>query len=86
MSFIQIRVDEKIKKEATTIFNKLGLDMSTAIKIYLVKVINGKGIPFEITLATDDELKDFHGLAGKSLEFWKDEKDDLYQEFYKKKK
>ena len=86
MSFIQIRVDEKIKKEATQIFNKLGMDMSTAIKIYLVKVISGKGIPFDITLATEDELKNFHKLSEKSLEFWKNEKDDVYQKFYKNKK
>jgi len=30
------------------ILNKLGMDLSTAINIYLVRIIEKKGIPFEI--------------------------------------
>ncbi len=38
----------KIKKSAQRILDKLGLDLSTAINIYLVQIIEKKGIPFEI--------------------------------------
>ena len=31
MSQIAVRVDDELKKEATAIFNELGLDMSTAV-------------------------------------------------------
>ncbi len=86
MSTIQIRIDQKIKKEANDIFNNLGIDMTTAIKMFLIRVIRQKGIPFIITLATEEELKDFHRLSEKSLEFWNNAKDDEYQKFYKKKK
>jgi len=48
MSTIQIRIDEKTKKEAVKIFDDLGIDMSTAIKVYLKKVIVTQGIPFQI--------------------------------------
>lgn len=48
MSTIQIRTDEKTKKVAMRILEKLGLDLSTAINMYLVQIIEKKGIPFEI--------------------------------------
>ena len=34
MSQIAVRVDDELKKEATAIFNELGLDMSTAVKLF----------------------------------------------------
>ena len=46
MSTIQIRIDEKEKKMAKKAFNSLGLDMSSAIKIFLKKVSTHKGLPF----------------------------------------
>lgn len=46
MTTIQIRIDEKEKKEAKKIFDDLGLDMSSAIKIFLKKVSVHKGLPF----------------------------------------
>ena len=46
MTTIQIRINEKDKKEAKKIFDDLGLDMSSAIKIFLKKVSDNKGLPF----------------------------------------
>ena len=46
MTTIQVRIDEKTKKEAAEILAALGLDMSTAIKAYFKKIIDVKGIPF----------------------------------------
>ena len=48
-STITIRVDENIKKEAASIFKEVGMDMSTAINIYLKQVIRSNGIPFPIS-------------------------------------
>ena len=45
MTTIQIRIDEKTKKSANKIINELGLDMSSAIKLYLRQIIRQKGIP-----------------------------------------
>lgn len=50
MSTINVRVDAKLKEESTKIFEELGLDMSTAIKIYLNQVVKKKAIPFDLTL------------------------------------
>lgn len=47
-SAININVDSNVKKEATELFNSLGLNMSTAINLFLRKSINVGGIPFEL--------------------------------------
>lgn len=52
MTTLQIRIDEKIKKDAKKIFDKIGLDLSSAIKVYLNQVIITQGIPF--TLLTEN--------------------------------
>ena len=46
---IQIRIDEKTKKEAKKVFASLGLNMSEAVKLYLKTVIETKTIPFVLT-------------------------------------
>ena len=48
MTTIQIRTDEKTKKSVQQILHKLGLDLSTAINMYLVQIIVKQGIPFQI--------------------------------------
>lgn len=46
MTTINIRIDEDIKNKATVTLNKLGLDMSSAVKMFLNQVIHEKEIPF----------------------------------------
>ena len=48
MTTIQVRTDKKIKKNAQQVLKDLGMDLSTAINIYLMKIIATKGIPFLI--------------------------------------
>ena len=48
MSNIQIRIDEKTKKSAKKIFEDLGIDLSTGIKLYLKQVTIIQGIPFKL--------------------------------------
>jgi DNA-damage-inducible protein J len=45
---LQIRIDAKTKKEAKNIFDNIGIDMSSAIKLFLQQTINAKNIPFEM--------------------------------------
>ena len=44
----QIRIDEHVKKEATELFGLLGLDMSSAINMFLNQCILRGGITFSI--------------------------------------
>ena len=51
--FIQVRLDPKTKKAATSILEKLGLSPSQAIKIFLNQVIISRSSPFSIELPSD---------------------------------
>lgn len=46
---IQIRIDEKTKEDATAILNYLGLDMSTALRMFLKRVVTDNGLPLTMT-------------------------------------
>jgi addiction module RelB/DinJ family antitoxin len=47
-SNINIRVDSDIKSKAQDVFTALGLDMTSAINIFLRQAIRKNGIPFEL--------------------------------------
>ncbi len=46
MTTINIRIDEITKNEANQTLSKMGMDMSTAIKIFLNQIILEGGLPF----------------------------------------
>ena len=46
----QIRIDSDIKKQATELFATLGLDMSSAVNLFLHQCILRGGLPFNIEL------------------------------------
>ncbi len=47
-SVINVNVPRDVKEEANKIFNNLGLNMSTAINMFLKRTISERGIPFEV--------------------------------------
>lgn len=46
----QIRIDEELKKQATNLFAQLGLDMSSAMNIFLRQCVLRGGLPFNVEL------------------------------------
>jgi addiction module RelB/DinJ family antitoxin len=50
---INIRVNGDLKREVENILEKIGLNLSDAINIYLHKVAADKGIPFPLTVARE---------------------------------
>jgi len=59
MATIQVRVEDGVKSAADSLFSSLGLDTSTAVRIFLSAAIETNGIPFAIkrTRPNDDLLK-----------------------------
>ena len=57
MATVTARVDENVKKEAETLFKKIGLNMSTAMNLFLKKYILEQGIPFELKVPNKETLK-----------------------------
>ena len=45
---LNIRIDKTIKETSEKVFEDLGLNMTTAINMFLRQVIRVNGIPFEI--------------------------------------
>ena len=66
MKTIQIPVDDTIIQEADGLFASLGLDTSTAVRIFLNAAVENNGIPFAVqhqvpnaaTLAALKEVED----------------------------
>lgn len=45
---LNVRIDKSVKSKAQKVAQELGLDLSSAIKIFLNKMILTKSIPFEV--------------------------------------
>lgn len=54
-SIIQFRIDEDLKAQATAIYDKLGIDLSTAIRMFLKRSVYVNGIPFSMVLPAENE-------------------------------
>lgn len=64
---ITLRTNSTTKTKAQKLFNSLGMDMSTAVNIFLKRSIREGGVPFAVTLeepnavtlqAIDDAMND----------------------------
>ncbi|WP_075523550.1 type II toxin-antitoxin system RelB/DinJ family antitoxin [Gardnerella vaginalis] len=61
----QIRIDSNVKTEANELFSELGIDMSSAVNIFLRQCVLHGGLPFKVeipkfnteTLAAMEEAK-----------------------------
>ncbi|MFC6253560.1 type II toxin-antitoxin system RelB/DinJ family antitoxin [Secundilactobacillus hailunensis] len=52
---ISIRVDKQTKEEAQKIYTELGLDLSTAINIFLTQTVRTQSLPLnKLSLIPDD--------------------------------
>ena len=81
---LTIRLDKKTKENARKVLNSLGLDLSTAINIYLKQIIRKGGIPFMIEEPTEElkqalnELEDFEKHPDKYKGY--DNVDEMFKE------
>lgn len=66
MKTLQIRVPDELREEADQVLDEIGMDMSTAIRVYLKKIVNSRSIPFSLdasqpwvaeAVAVDDETQ-----------------------------
>jgi DNA-damage-inducible protein J len=50
---LTIRIDEELKRDAESLFNKIGLNLSSAINVFFRQAVGAQAIPFELK-AYDD--------------------------------
>ena len=53
---MSIRLDSEVKEQAQQVFNNLGMDMTTAINIFLRQAIQYQGLPFDVRLDESRKL------------------------------
>ena len=83
-SVTQLRIDEDLKNQATAIFEELGLDLPTAVRMFLKRTVIQNGIPFSMTLPKQEYKAARAVRAGEGrptgkelrLQFWKEGEDD----------
>lgn len=51
-----IRMNKEVKQEAQQIFSSLGMDMTTAINVFLRQAIYHNGFPFDVRLETPNAV------------------------------
>ena len=54
MAQINFRIDDRTKSEAETLFERLGMNMSTAIMVFIRQSLVENGIPFRIKAPQPD--------------------------------
>ena len=63
---INIQMDSELNAKAQSVLADLGLDMPTAIKVFLCQIVHRQAIPFEISKPTIKYAK-LGGWEGKIL-------------------
>lgn len=56
---VNIRMDEDLKKQAEQLFSDFGMNMTTAVNVFVKAVVRERKIPFEIS-ASDDFYNDYN--------------------------
>ncbi|MBE6903625.1 MAG: type II toxin-antitoxin system RelB/DinJ family antitoxin [Ruminococcaceae bacterium] len=66
---LNIRTDKEVKMQAEKIFDALGLNMTTAVNIFLRQAIRENGIPFEVKLNIPNETTAAAIAEGRALAY-----------------
>ena len=53
---MSIRLDSEVKEQAQQVFSNLGIDLTTAINIFLRQAIQYQGLPFDVRLDENRKL------------------------------
>lgn len=64
---LNIRIDKDIKMQAEKLFEALGINMTSAVNIFLRQAIRENGIPFEVKINTPNEVTLAAIQEGKTL-------------------
>ena len=50
MAQINVRIDDDVKSSAELLFSRLGMNMSTAISIFIHRALDCNGLPFPVQI------------------------------------
>lgn len=53
---LSLRIDKELKQEAEVLFEDLGLNMTTAVTMFLRSAVNSDGLPFPVKRKVPNEI------------------------------
>ena len=56
-SVLQVQVEDSLQEQASAIYKKLGIDLSTAVQIFLKRTVIEQGPPFGMKVPSEKERK-----------------------------
>ena len=78
---LTIRIDEELKKDAEILFNRIGLNLSSAINIFFRQAVGAQALPFELKVHEDYKTKIEESMLqandGKLIQFTMEELESL---------
>ena len=82
-TILQVRIDDELREKSREIFSRLGLDMSSAVRLFLNRTVMENGIPFPMTLSNqDDKTCVEKNIINEVAEVSKDNEISTYVEWY----
>jgi DNA-damage-inducible protein J len=54
---VRARIDQRIKKEAAAVLSAMGLTVSDAFRLMMVRIANEKALPFEPLVPNDETIE-----------------------------
>ena len=75
---INIRIDSDVKAKAQEVLSQLGLDMTTAMGLFLRQLIKKNGMPFELTNETPKVKHDLRQPGYLKGKIWESENHDWF--------
>jgi len=70
---VRARIDERVKKEASHVLDEIGLTVSDAIRLLMIRIARDKALPFEVrvpnaeTIAAMEEARRGEGKTYSSV-------------------
>jgi DNA-damage-inducible protein J len=78
-AMVRARVEPKLKRDAESLFERLGLSTTQAITLFYRQVALRRGLPFEVVIPNATTLKTLGDTdRGRNLVFCKDA-DDMFE-------
>jgi addiction module RelB/DinJ family antitoxin len=62
MAQVNIRIDDELKKEAEEVLDEIGMPLTTAVTVFLKKVVRERRIPFELNAGREEQGIHFRSI------------------------
>ena len=66
-TIIQVRVDPDLKEQAAEVFDSLGIDIPTAVRMFFKATVRMQGLPFSTALKSSAPVNDFSSDSGMTI-------------------